>query len=133
MTTMIADPPRKITMGVGFEANRRRSGDPLAWKQAIGTKPIAARLDLLPDSKPRWDRIGLSAAGQFAILGFLLMVPLAFPEAMQKALHLRVTELMQPVSEIPGAPPPPPTPKVKAKVGPPQPKPLAPEPVRINT
>ena len=132
MTTMIADPPRKTTMGVGFEANRRLSGDPLAWKQAIGTKPIAARLALLPDSKPRWNRIGLSAAGQFAILGFLLMLPLLFPERMQTALHLRVTELMQPVTEIPVAPPPPPTPKVKAKVAPPEPKPVAPEPVKLN-
>ena len=135
MTTMIADPPRKTTMGVGFEANRRRSGEPLAWKAAIGTKPIAARLALLPDSKPRWDRIGLSAAGQFAILGFLLMLPLLFPERMQTALHLRVTELMQPVTEIPVAPPPPeppPPPKVKAKVAPPEPKPVEPEPVKLN-
>src|SRR6266550_2875572 len=132
MTTMIADPPRKTTMGIGFEANRRLSGDPLAWKQAMGTKPIAARLALLPDSNPRWDRIGLSAAGQFAILGFLLMLPLLFPERMQTALHLRVTELMQPVTEIPVAPPPPPTPKVKAKVAPPEPKPVAPEPVKLN-
>jgi TonB family protein len=132
MTTMIADPPRKTTMGVGFEANRRRSGEPLAWKAAIGTKPIEARLALLPDSKPRWDRIGLSAAGQFAILGFLLMLPLLFPERMQTALHLRVTELMQPVTEIPVAPPPPeppPPPKVKAKVAP---KPVEPEPVKLN-
>src|SRR6202165_2058554 len=132
MTTMIADPPRKTTMGVGFEANRRRSGDPLAWKRAIGTKPIAARLALLPDSKPRWDRIGLSAAGQFAILSFLLMLPLLFPQQMQTALHLRVTELMQPVTEIPVAPPPPPPPKVKAKVAPPEPKPVVPEPVKLN-
>ena len=72
MTTMLADPPRKTTMGVGFEANRGRSGDPQAWKKAIGTKPVAARLALLPDSKPRWDRIGLSAAGQLAIVAAFL-------------------------------------------------------------
>ena len=52
MTTMIADPPRKTTMGVGFEANRSRTANPEAWKKAIGTKPIAARLALLPDSAP---------------------------------------------------------------------------------
>src|SRR5438046_2011298 len=135
MTTMIADPPRKTTMGIGFEANRRLSGDPLAWKQAMGTKPIAARLALLPDSKPRWDRIGLSAAGQFAILGFLLMLPLLFPERMQTALHLRVTELMQPVTEIPVAasPRPPPPPMAKAKVAPPARTPVEPEPVQLNS
>ncbi len=132
MTTMIADPPRKTTMGVGFEANRGRSGDPQAWKKAIGTKPVAARLALLPDSKPRWDRIGLSAAGQLAILGFLLMIPLLFPQQMKTALNFRVVELMQPVTEIPVAPPPPPPPKMKAKVAPPEPKPVVPEPVKLN-
>src|SRR5713226_3012039 len=134
MTTMLADPPRKTTMGVGFEANRGRSGDPQAWKKAIGTKPVAARLALLPDSKPRWDRIGLSAAGQLAILGFLLMIPLLFPQRMTTALNFRVVELMQPITEIPVAPPPPPPPppKVKAKVPPPKPKPVVPEPVKLN-
>src|SRR5207302_10369847 len=85
MTTMLADPPRKTTMGVGFEANRGRSGDSQAWKKAIGTKPVAARLALLPDSKPRSDRIGLSAAGQLATVGFLLTPPLRFPSQRRTA------------------------------------------------
>ena len=132
MTTMIADPPRKTTMGVGFEANRGRSGDPQVWKKSIGTKPIAARLALLPEAKPRWDRIGLSAVAQLAILGFLMMIPLLFPEQMRTALNLRPTELMQPVTLIPVAPEPPPPPKIKPKVTPPEPKPVVPEPVKLN-
>ena len=132
MRTMSANPPRKNTMGVGFEANRGRTGDPQAWKKAIGTRPVAARLALLPDSKPRWGRIGLSAAGQFAIVGFLLALPLIFPQQMQTALHFRVVELMQPVIAVPVAPTPPPPPKVKAKVAPPAPKPVVPEPVKLN-
>lgn len=131
MTTMLADPPRKTTMGVGFEANRGRAGDPQAWKRAIGTKPVAARLALLPDSKPRWDRIGLSAAGQLAILIFVLLIPLIFPKQMKTALSFQVVELMQPVTEILVAPPPPPPPKVKPKVAP-EPKPVEPEPVKLN-
>ena len=131
MTTMIADPPRKTTMGVGFQANRGRSGDPQAWKKAIGTRPVAARLALLPDSEPRWDRIGLSAAGQLAIFGFLFVIPLLFPQQMKTALNFRVMELMQPVTEIPVAPPPQP-PKIKPKVAPPEPKPVVPEPVKLN-
>src|SRR5437588_5620081 len=129
--TMIANPLRKTTMGVGFEANRGRSGDSQAWKKAIGTKPVAARLALLPDSKPRWDRIGLSAAGQLAIVGFLLMIPLLFPDQMRTALNLRPTELMQPVTLVPVAPEPPPPPKVKPKAPPPKPKP-EPEPVKLS-
>ncbi len=132
MTTMLADPPRKTTMGVGFEANRGRAGDPQAWKKAIGTKPVEARLALLPDSSSRWDRISLSAFGQLAILGFLLMIPLLFPQQMKTTLNYRIVELMQPVTEIPVAPPPPPPPKVKPKVIPPEPKPVAPEPVKLN-
>jgi TonB family protein len=121
-------------MGVGFERNRGGSGDPQAWKKAIGTKTIPARLALLPEPKPRWDRIGISAAGQLAVFGFLLILPLLFPQQMQTALHLRVTELMQPVTEIPVAPPPtpPPPPKIKPKVAPPEPKPVVPEPVKLN-
>jgi TonB family protein len=132
MTTMIANPPRKNTMGVGFEAHRGRLGEPQAWKKAIGTRPVAARLALLPDSKPRWGRIGLSAAGQFAIVGFLLTLPLIFPQQMPTALTFRIVELMQPLTEIPVAPTPPPPPKVKAKVAPPAPKPVVPEPVKLN-
>jgi TonB family protein len=134
MTTMIADPPRKTTMGIGLEANRSRTSNPEAWKKAIGTKPVAARLALLPDSKPRWDRIGISAGGQIVIIGFLVLIPLIFPEQMKTALNLRPTELMQPVTLIPVAPepPPPPPPKIKPKVVPPAPKPEIPEPVKLN-
>jgi len=132
MTTMIADPPRRTTMGVGFEANRSRSANSQAWKNAIGTKSIPARLALLPEPKRRWDRIGLSASVQLAIFGFLLILPLLFPNQMKTALNFRVTELMQPVTEIPVAPPPPPPPKIKAKVTPPEPKPVVPEPVKLN-
>lgn len=132
MTTMIAEPPGTTTMGVGFDANRARGGDSQAWKRAIGTKPVAARLALLPESKPKWDRIGVSAAGQLIILTFLLLLPVIFPEHMRTALNLRPTELMTPVTLVPVAPepPPPPPPKVKAKV--PEVKPEVPEPVKLN-
>jgi TonB family protein len=131
MTTMISDPPRKTTMGVGFEANRGRVGNPQAWKAAIGTRSVPARLALLPDSKPRWDRIGVSAGAQLAILIFVLLIPLIYPQQMKTALHYQIVELMQPVTEIPVAPPPPPPPKIK-KVIPPTPKPEVPEPVKLN-
>jgi TonB family protein len=132
MTTMIVEPPRKTTMGVGFEANRGRSGNPQAWKNAIGTKRIPARLALLPEPKPRWNRIGLSAGVQLAIFGFLLLLPLLFPQQMKTALNLRPTELMQPVTLIPVAPEPPPPPKIKPKVAPPEPKPVEPQPPKLN-
>src|SRR6266700_944792 len=130
MTTMIVDPPRRTTMGVGFQSNRGRAGDPQAWRKAIGTRPVVARLALLPEPKRRWDRIGVSAFGQIAVIGFLLLLPLIFPEQMKTALNLKPTELMQPVTLIPVAPPPPPPPEVKKVL--PKPKPVEPEPVKLN-
>lgn len=132
MTTMIVDPPRKTSMGVGFQSNRgRAAGDPQAWKKAIGTRPVSARLALLPEPPRRWDRIGVSALGQVAVISFLLLIPLIFPEQMKTALKFQIVELMQPVTEVPVAPPPPPPPKVKPKVAP-EPKPAPPEPVKLN-
>ena len=131
MTTMIVDPPRRTTMGVGLQSNRGRAGDPSAWKKAIGTRPVPARLALLPEPKRRWDRIGISAVGQVAFIGFLLLLPLIFPEQMKTALNLRPTELMQPVTLVPVAPEPPPPPPVKPKALP-KPKPVEPEPVKLN-
>ncbi|PYT79982.1 MAG: hypothetical protein DMG40_13910 [Acidobacteria bacterium] len=129
MTTMIVDPRRRTTMGVGFESNRGCAGDPQAWRKAIGTRPVAARLALLPEAGSRWDRIGASAVGQVAILSFLLLIPLVFPEQMKTALKYQIVEIMQPVTMVPVAPPPPP-PKIKPKA--PAPKPLDPEPVKLN-
>jgi TonB family protein len=130
MTTMIVEPPRRTSMGVGFQANRGRAGDPQAWKKAIGTRPVSARLALLPEPKRRWDRIGVSAFGQVGLIGFLLLLPLIFPEQMKTALNLKPTELMQPVTLVPVAPEPPPLPEVKPKA--PKPKPEVPEPVKLN-
>jgi TonB family protein len=129
MTTMIADPPPNTTMGVGFDANRTHKGDSAAWKQAIGTKQVPARLALLPESKPGWDRIGISALSQLAILGFLLLLPLIFPESLKTALNYGIVEIAQPMTMVPVAPPPP---KIRPKVAPPTPKPEVVEPVKLN-
>ncbi|HTZ49327.1 MAG TPA: energy transducer TonB [Verrucomicrobiae bacterium] len=129
MTTMIADPPRRTALGVGFNANRGRSTDAEAWKQQIGTKPIPARLALLPEQKQNWGRVGASAVLQISILVFFLLVPLLYPEGMKTALTFyNSTPLTTPVTEIPVAPPPPPPPKVKAPE-PPKAEVKAPEPV----
>src|SRR5215470_6965127 len=131
MTTMIADPPRKTTMGVGFEANRRRGpSETEAWKRAIGTKAIPARLALLPEAKPKWDRIGISAGAQLIALLVILSIPLLYPDKMKTALAYTITEIHTPMTMVPVAPPPPPPPKIKAKAPPVQPKP-EPEPVKL--
>jgi TonB family protein len=114
MTTMIADTPKRGTMGVGF-ANRSRSPNPEAWKQHMGTRPVPARLAMLPESKPRWDRLGVSAVVQLAAVIFFLLVPLLYPEKMKTGLHYINVEIAQPLTEIPVAPPPAPAPTPKVK------------------
>jgi len=128
MTTMISDPPTKTTMGVGFAHRSRSSANQEAWRQAIGTKPVAARLEMLPEGKPRWNRIGISAAAQIVAIGLVLLAPLLYPEKIKTVLHMDIVQLAQPVTEIPVAPPPP-----KARVKPtPQPNPEIVEPIKLN-
>src|SRR3984957_1644545 len=133
MATMIADPPTSRSLGVGFSSNRGRTANSEAWKQNIGNKKVPARLALLPEAKPNWRRVGLSAAVQLAILGFFLIVPMLYPEQMKTAIQYSYTAIAQPVTMIPVAPPPPPppTPKVKAVVPKPTPPP-PPEPPKLN-
>jgi len=98
---------------------------------------VAARLELLPTQKPRWGRLGVSAAGQLAFLGLLLLSPMIFPQTMQTALKFDIIELMQPVTVKPEPPPTPkqppaprrPRPKIRPKVKPPEiePKPVVPD------
>jgi len=136
MTTMIADPPSKVTrLGVGFDSNRKAPQNREAWKQAIGTKPISARLALLPEPKRKWSRWGVSAGIQIGVFIFMLMIPLLYPDQMKTALHYTITELAQPVIEIPVAPPPPAPKVVKVKTPPPtpvvEPPKLSPQQVHI--
>ena len=133
MTTMIADSPRSATrLGVGLDADRRRSPNADAWKTAIGTKPIAARLALLPDTKPRWSRIGISAIFQLGILIFCVLIPLLYPDQLKTALHFQNVEIASPLTMVPVVPPPPPPAKILRAKTPPPPKPAIVEPVKLD-
>src|SRR5271157_431548 len=96
MTTMILDPQPKTSLGVGFRASRGRAAGSDAWKQHMGNRQVPARLVLLPDPEPRWDRLGLSAVVQLSILIFLLLVPLMYPEQMKTGLKYVGVEIAQP-------------------------------------
>src|SRR6266550_5343594 len=90
--------PGGLRLGLGLDP-KRKSVNPQVWKDAIGAKRVPARLALLPEAKSRWDRIGLSAGGQLAILAVLLLLPQIFPNEMNTALKYTYVELMQPVTE----------------------------------
>jgi TonB family protein len=129
MNTMIAEPPiSKTTLGVGFEANRGQVKDRDAWKRSIGTKPVPARLAMLPEGDSRLGRLGVSAVAQILIVGFLLALPLFFPDRLKTALNMQIVPLAMPVTEVPVAPPPAVV-KPKAVV---TPKPVVIEEPRLN-
>ena len=134
MTTMIADQQSSNSLGVGFDPRRSRP-NPEAWKQHMGTKAVPARLALLPEHKPRWDWLGLSAGVQVAVLTGLIIIPLLYPDQMKTGLKYFNVSMTMPTTEVPVAPPPPPPPKVKAAV-PKTPKvevkPEVVEPVKLN-
>ena len=134
MTTMIADQPRKTSLGVGFDTTRGRGANTPAWKQNIGTRPVPARLALLPEGKSRWGRVWISAGLQMCIVVGLILVPLLYPEAMKTSVkYYNFTAIAQPVTEIPVAPPPPPPPPPKApKLPKVEVKAPDPEPVKLN-
>jgi TonB family protein len=120
MNINIFEPQQRAThLGIGLDASRRNL-KPDGWKLAIGTNTnVTARLELLPDTKRRWDLFGASAATQFLLLAFFLVLPLVFPEQLKLALNYDVMPLATPITEIPVAPPPP---KIKPKTVQPEPK-----------
>src|SRR2546429_562816 len=78
----------------------QQSPAPMTGRVGVARNRVPARFELLPDPKSRWNRIGLSAVGQLAFLGLLLLSPMIFPQQMQTALRFDVVELMQPVMHI---------------------------------
>jgi TonB family protein len=113
-------PTRQTRLNVGFEAQQGKNGAGEAWKRSIGTKGVAARLEMLPEGESRMGRVGISLILQIAILGFFVAIPIFFPERLKAVLNQQVVPLAMPVTEVPVAPPPP---VVKAKVEPPKPTP----------
>jgi len=130
MTTMISElPASKTRLGVGLDPNRRPAADPQAWKRNIGTKPIPARLALLPDGESRMKKVGVSAAIQAAFVTFVFLMPLIFPRQMKTALSFMKVDVAMPITEVPVAPPPPPPKIVKMKTPEPTPPPVE---VKLN-
>jgi TonB family protein len=124
--------PNTTRLGIGFDTNRRSTPDREAWKKAIGAKSISARLELLPDATSPWNHMGVSASVQIALIVFFLLIPLLFPDKIKASLNFQVVELMQPVTEVPIAPPLPSPPTIKPKITPREVKPRVPEPVKLN-
>jgi TonB family protein len=109
-----------LKLGVGINPLRRRD-ETQAWKQALGSKPIPARLSTLTETKPRWNVFGVSAAFQALLLLFFVSLPLFFPEKLKVALNYSVMPLATPETQVLLPPPPP---KIKPRIERPKPEPI---------
>src|SRR5690349_15680695 len=116
---------QQLTQGsLRLRSGSGRGGNPDAWKSMVGTKPVSARFDLLPDSKPKMGALGTSLIIQIALAAFLVIVPLLFPQQLIPRAMYMVTDLAGPPLEIPKPPAPPKPPAVaKVKVQPTPPPP----------
>ena len=105
--------------------------DPEAWKRMMGTKPVPARLATLPENKVSWRALASSSLFQIAAAGFLVALPIFFPQRMVTKIAYVVTPITAPDTSVPlpSKKPLPPPPKVQQ---PPPPEPVVqPEPTHI--
>jgi TonB family protein len=116
--------------GLRSERTQNASGDPQAWKKLIGTKPVEARLETLPDNKLRRGAFAVSSVVQLTLALIVISLPLIFPEQISIRAIYQVTPIEAPQTEVPIQPEKPPEkPEVHKKVEPAPVKP--PEPVRV--
>jgi protein TonB len=112
--------------GLRSERTQNASGDPQAWKKLIGTKPVEARLQTLPDNKLRRGAFAVSSVVQLTLALIVISLPLIFPEQISMRAIYQVTPIEAPQTEVPM---PPEKPEVHKRVEPAPVKP--PEPVRV--
>jgi TonB family protein len=102
---------------------------PEAWRRLIGKKPVSARLDTLPETKPRLSALLTSTIFQVAVAAFLVAIPMFFPDKLATKIAYEVMPIAAPQTEV-QLPPKPPV--VHAKILPtPPPIEEPPQPVRV--
>ena len=106
--------------------------NPEAWKNLIGKKPVSARLDTLPETKPRLSALLTSTIFQAAVAAFLVAIPMFFPDKLVTKIAYEVVPIAAPQTEVPLPPTPPKQPVIRAKVLPtPPPIEEPPQPQRV--
>ena len=80
-----------------------------AWKNLIGKKPVSARLDTLPETKPRLSALLTSTLFQVALATFLVAIPMFFPEKLVTKIAYEVVPITAPDTQVQLPPKPPAT------------------------
>ena len=102
--------------------------DPTAWNKMMGQKPVAARLDLLPDAKLSRGALLTSTVFQVGLAAFLVALPMFFPQKLVTQIMYEVTPIAAPETAV-ALPPKPPV--VRARVQPTPPPIEQPQPVHV--
>jgi TonB family protein len=74
--------------------------NPEAWKKLMGNKPISARLDTLPEGRPRWSALLTSTIFQAVLAAFLVAIPMFFPDKLVTKIEYEVVPLAAPQTEV---------------------------------
>jgi TonB family protein len=82
------------------ERRRNAPVDPDAWKKLIGSKPVDARLETLPETKMRRGVFAVSTTVQIGLAMALAALPLLFPETLSMRMIYQVTPIAAPVTEV---------------------------------
>ena len=91
------DPTRTVLF---VERRRTEPVDPDAWKKLIGSKPVDARLETLPETKMRRGVFAVSTTLQIALAAALAALPLLYPESLSMRMIYQVTPIAAPVTEV---------------------------------
>lgn len=74
--------------------------DPEAWKRAIGSKPVSARLEILPETRLRPAALLTGTLFQSALAAFLVVIPLIFPDRLETAVSYEVIPIATPKTQV---------------------------------
>jgi TonB family protein len=101
-------PERRVSLQIPRSASGQ---DPQAWKKLIGTKPVAARLELLPEGQSRKSALLTSVVLQSIVAALVVALPLFFPDQLKTSMLYQViplaplrTEYILPTVEPPKPP-----------------------------
>ena len=67
---------------IGYRPPATAPPDPTAWKKMMGQKPVAARLDLLPDAKLNRGALLTSTVFQVGLAAFFVALQMFFPQKL---------------------------------------------------
>ena len=74
--------------------------DPQAWKRVIGSKPVSARLEILPETRLRPAALLTGTLFQSALAAFLVIIPLIFPDRLETAMSYQVIPVATPETQV---------------------------------